>query len=52
MFVGNSVDDNIRFSANFLIELIMLRDNMFKLSNGLTLSAEELDDIIEYVSIN
>ena len=38
--------------ATFLRELVMIRDGFLVLSDGLELSNEEVEDIIQYVCVN
>ena len=52
-FVLNSLSENMRSSASFLLELVMIRDNRlcFGHSDGL-FTHEELQCLIDYVSTN
>ena len=47
-FFFNSVDESMRGSANFLLELLMIRDSLIKLPRGM-FSSDELKCMIDYV---
>jgi hypothetical protein len=48
----NSIDSEINVVANLVSELIMLRDKVLSLSNGISLSFDELVFIINYICLN
>jgi hypothetical protein len=48
-FLNNSIDTLICNSANFVSELLLLREGTLELSSPPAFSYEELQNIIEYV---
>ena len=49
-YVNRSVDESVLCRANFLIELIMLRDGSLSMSDCTqSMSTDELKDIIDFI---
>ena len=48
-FVIGEMDDDMRSSGNFLIELMMIKSELLQLSDGIVFDINEYNDIIEFV---